>query len=68
MRYDTAYGTVTLVETAAELQQFETFIAANGTLAVDTETTGLDIFTTTFAVRLVQQLKRTYWSLTSTVL
>jgi DNA polymerase I len=54
MRYATKYGTVTLVETVAEMQQFETFLADNGTLAVDTETTGLDIFTAGFAVRLVQ--------------
>ena len=46
--------TVNLVETPEDLDGFRDFIRAHKSLAVDTETTGLDIYSDTFQCRLVQ--------------
>lgn len=46
--------TVYVVETPEDLDGFRDFIRAHRTLAVDTETTGLDIYSDTFECRLVQ--------------
>lgn len=46
--------TVNVVETPEDLDGFRDFIRAHRTLAVDTETTGLDIYSDTFKCRLVQ--------------
>ena len=46
--------TVNLVETPEDLDGFRDFIRAHKSLAVDTETTGLDIYSDTFECRLVQ--------------
>ncbi|AVP41889.1 DNA polymerase I [Mycobacterium phage Jsquared] len=47
--------TVNVVETPEDLEGFRDFIRAHlNCLAVDTETTGLDIYSDTFACRLVQ--------------
>ena len=44
-----------VVQTEDDLDGFQTFIAKNaGTLAVDSETTGLDIYSNRFKLRLVQ--------------
>ena len=48
------YGPVTLVEHDDEVRQFFDWLAVTHTLSIDTETTGLDIFSPTFDVRLVQ--------------
>jgi DNA polymerase-1 len=52
--YQTPYGTVTFVDSPLDVEAFESFLSANTTMAVDTETTGLDIFAPGFRVRLVQ--------------
>ena len=46
--------TINVVEIAEDLDGFRDFIRAHKCLAVDTETTGLDIYSDTFECRLVQ--------------
>lgn len=46
--------TIKVVETPEDLDGFRDFIQAHKCLAVDTETTGLDIYSDTFRCRLVQ--------------
>lgn len=46
--------TVKVVERPEDIEAFEDFIRAHKTLAVDTETTGLDIYSDDFRCRLVQ--------------
>lgn len=46
--------TVNVVEFPEDLDGFRNFIRSHRSLAVDTETTGLDIYSDTFACRLVQ--------------
>jgi len=46
--------TVNVVETPEDLDGFRDFIRAHRTVAVDTETTGLDIYSDKFECRLVQ--------------
>lgn len=46
--------TVNVVETPEDLDGFHDFILAHNCLAVDTETTGLDIYSDTFECRLIQ--------------
>lgn len=45
---------INVVETNQDLDQFRQFIKFNSTLAFDTETTGLDIYSNNFKVRLAQ--------------
>ena len=46
--------TINVVESADDLEPFMRFIETNRVLAVDSETTGLDIYSDTFRLRVVQ--------------
>lgn len=46
--------TINVAETVDDLEQFIQFIERNPVLAVDSETTGLDIYSDTFGLRVVQ--------------
>lgn len=46
--------TINVTETADDLEDFMRFIERSGKLAVDSETTGLDIYSNTFKLRVVQ--------------
>ena len=48
------YGPITFVEDDADLRRFFDWLRVTDTLSIDTETTGLDIFSPAFNVRLVQ--------------
>ena len=54
MRLDTKYGPVTLVESNDDLDAFEAWVRSAPVVAIDTETTGLDIYSPTHQLRLVQ--------------
>lgn len=54
LRLSSPYGPVNFVEDWADVDEFRQWLAEQQHVAVDTETTGLDIFTDSHAVRLVQ--------------